>query len=551
VNDNTGPQESAASVGEGSCCGVSACCTDAEQAVNPETTVHQAKTDAGCGCVTDGEHEEPPVVVIGAGPVGLAAAAHLAERDQDFLVLEAGDEIGAAISAWGHVRLFSPWRYDIDAAARRLLEPTGWRLPDPEALPTGAELVRDYLAPLAKVPELAGRIRTGTRVTAVARQGVDVTRTVGREERPLLVRAVGPDGAVTDLAARAVIDTSGTWGRGNPLGHSGLPAPGEQEAAPYLTGPLPDVLGRDRDRFAGRHTLVVGMGHSAANTLLALAELAKTAPGTRITWAVRGTSVARLYGGGDADGLPARGALGTRLKQAVNNGEIDLVRSFTITGFTAPDGGPATGPVQVTGQTPDGARTLQADNVVAATGFRPDLDMLREVRVELDPATEAPTKLAPLIDPNFHSCGTVPPHGERDLAHPEPGFYMAGMKSYGRAPTFLMATGYEQVRSIVAALAGDREAADTVQLDLPETGVCSTSLVTEDLLPGATSEDGGCGTSCSTEPAPAAQIEPEGGSCCGAAAPEPVTIGVGAPAGVGFATGRVHGYSGEAERDDA
>ncbi|TDD88734.1 flavoprotein [Actinomadura rubrisoli] len=443
-----------------------------------------------------------PIVVIGAGPVGLAAAAHLAERDLDFLVLEAGGTVGAAIGEWGHVRLFSPWRYDTDAAARRLLEPTGWSPPDPETLPTGAELVRDYLTPLARVPALAGRIRTGTRVVAVARHGVDVTRTVGRQDHPLLVRTVGPDGTVTDLAAHAVIDASGAWGRSNPLGHSGLPAPGEDQAVSYLTGPLPDVLGRDRARFAGKHALVVGMGHSAANTLLALAELAAAEPGTRITWAVRGTSVARLYGGGDADGLPARGALGTRLKAAVNDGEIDLVRGFTITGLTAPEGGPAAGPVQVTGRTLDGTRVLEADTVVAATGFRPDLDMLREVRVELDPAIEAPVRLAPLIDPNVHSCGTVPPHGERDLAHPEPGFYLAGAKSYGRAPTFLLATGYEQVRSIVAALAGDRQAADTIQLDLPQTGVCSTSPVTEDPLPGTSAEQSeGCGASCSTEPA--------------------------------------------------
>ncbi|TYB46295.1 FAD-dependent oxidoreductase [Actinomadura chibensis] len=441
-----------------------------------------------------------PVAVVGAGPVGLAAAAHLAERGLDFVVLEAGPRVGAAISEWGHVRLFSPWRYDIDAAARRLLEPTGWTPPDPDALPTGDDLVRDYLAPLAETPRLAGRIRTGTRVTAVARRGLDVTRTAGRGDRPLLVRAAGPDGTVTDLAARAVIDASGTWGHGNPLGHSGLPAPGEDEAAPYLAGPLPDVLGRDRDRFAGRRTLVVGMGHSAANTLLALVELAKAEPGTRIAWAVRGSSVARLYGGGDADGLPARGALGTRLKRAVRDGEIDLVRDFSITRLANGDGD-----VQVTGATPDGERVIAADTVVAATGFRPDLDMLREVRLDLDPGTEAPAELAPLIDPNLHSCGTVPPHGERVLAHPEPGFYLAGMKSYGRAPTFLMATGYEQVRSIAAALAGDREAADTVRLDLPETGVCSTDLVTEDQIPGAAG----------------------GASCCGGGRPGPVPISIG------------------------
>ncbi|WP_141583035.1 FAD-dependent oxidoreductase [Actinomadura sp. WMMA1423] len=540
--------ESAEQSAGAGCCGVSRCC-GVERSEGPE--VSQAQAQAGCGCLDDRpDVGDLPVAVIGAGPVGLAAAAHLAERGLDFVVLEAGDTIGAAMSEWGHVRLFSPWRYDTDAAARRLLEPTGWALPAPDALPTGAELVRDYLLPLAGVPQFAGRIRTGTRVVAVARSGVDVTRTVGRNEHPLLIRTVGPDGAVTDLHARAVIDASGTWGHGNPLGHSGLPAPGEDRAAPYLAGPLPDVLGRDRDRFAGRATLVVGMGHSAANTLLSLAELARTAPGTRITWAVRGSSVARLYGGGDADGLPARGALGTRLKAAVEGGEIELVRTFTITGFDVPDGGPAAGPVRVLGDTPDGDRVIEAETVVAATGFRPDLDMLREVRLELDPATEAPVRLAPMIDPNFHSCGTVPPHGERDLAHPEPGFYLVGMKSYGRAPTFLMATGYEQVRSVVAALAGDRAAADAVELDLPETGVCSTTLVTEDQLPGAAEGDGGasCGAGPVRVGVPEGSDGERGGSCCGSPEPQPVTIGIGAPGGLGFATGRAHGRSGDDER---
>jgi hypothetical protein len=99
--------------------------------------------------------------------------------------------------------------------------------------------------------------------------------------------------------------------------------------------------------------------------------------------------------------------------------------------------------------------------------------MLREIRLDLDDVVEAPRALAPLIDPNLHSCGTVPPHGVAELAHPEPGFFIAGMKSYGRAPTFLLATGYEQVRSIADELAGDHTSAREVQLLLPETGVCS------------------------------------------------------------------------------
>jgi hypothetical protein len=133
-------------------------------------------------------------------------------------------------------------------------------------------------------------------------------------------------------------------------------------------------------------------------------------------------------------------------------------------------------------------RAVEVDRVIPATGFRPDLSILSELRLDLDPAVEAPKALGPLIDPDFHSCGTVPAHGAKVLAQPEKDFYLAGMKSYGRAPTFLMATGYEQVRSIAAALAGDAEAADAVELQLPETGVCSTSV------PAAAEEDACCGT---------------------------------------------------------
>jgi hypothetical protein len=154
---------------------------------------------------------------------------------------------------------------------------------------------------------------------------------------------------------------------------------------------------------------------------------------------------------------------------------------------------------------------VTVDELVVATGFRPDFDFLREVRLSLDPVVECPPTLAPLIDPNIHSCGTVRPHGARELAQPEPGFYFAGMKSYGRAPTFLMLTGYEQVRSIVAEIAGDREAASRVELVLPETGVCSgpgsvlaPAVATAGAAASATAATGCCG-------GPAA--EPAAGCC--------------------------------------
>ncbi|ACQ80909.1 FAD dependent oxidoreductase [Beutenbergia cavernae DSM 12333] len=463
--------------------------------------------------------EQLPVVVIGAGPVGLAAAAQLVERGLEPLVLEAGEGPGAAVSSWGHVRLFSPWRYNVDGAARRLLAPTGWVSPDLDALPTGAELVSRYLAPLASVEAIRSRLITGVRVLAVTRDGADKSRSLGRDRSAYRLR-VKAGGGVEDLLARAVIDASGTYGDSNPLGASGLPAVGEVEAVSYVTGPLPDVLGAQRARFAGRHTLVVGMGHSAANTLLSLVELAEAEPATRITWAIRGGSARRLFGGGADDELPARGLLGMRVRDAVDAGRLTLRTRVSIEEMR-----PAGETVAVRGRS--GAEPLAVDvhAIVNATGFRPDLGMLRELRLDLDPVVEAPSRLAPLIDPNHHSCGTVPPHGEAVLAHPDEGFYLAGMKSYGRAPTFLLATGYEQVRSIAAALAGDRSAADAVELDLPATGVCSSDL--------ALVADG----------------EEAAGSCCGSAPAEPqlVSLGVGAPTGVGFATGIEHGRSADAD----
>lgn len=416
------------------------------------------------------EHDLP-VVVIGAGPVGLATAAHLRERQLTPLVLEAGPSICAAIRQWGHTRLFSPWRYNIDAAARRLLEPTGWQAPDPDALPTGHELVDHYLEPLASL--LDSDIRVDSRVVAVSRDGIDRTRSANRAQTPFLVRVESSDGTAGEVTARSVIDASGTWGQPNPLGSSGLPAPGEVDAIAdeLITTALPDVTGPDRERFAGRHVLVVGAGHSAANTLIDLVEIAQQEPGTQISWAVRAADLSGVFGGEDRDELAARGALGTRLREAVDSGMIRVHTSFTITEFS-----PAASGLTVHAATPDGPVDTTVDLLVPATGFRPDLSILTEVRLDLDPAVDAPRELGPLIDPEFHSCGSVTPHGERLLSHPESDFYIVGMKSYGRAPTFLMATGYEQVRSIAAALAGDRAAADDVQLDLPETGVCSTDV---------------------------------------------------------------------------
>jgi hypothetical protein len=409
-----------------------------------------------------------PVAIIGAGPIGLAAAAHLERRGIGFVVYEAGRAAGAAVSRWGHVRLFSPWRHVTDQASVALLERSGWVAPDPERLPYGRDLVAGYLAPLSALPALKSRIRFGTTVLAVSRQGMDRTRTTGRSTAPFLLR-LDHDGKVREELASAVIDASGTFFNPNPILASGLEPANLADLRPHLSGALPDVLGAERARFAGRHTLVLGAGHSAANTLIALNALALTAPGTRVTWAIRNREPQRVYSGPD-DALEARADLGTRLADLVGTGRIELVDEFEVDSAER-----VNGRLRVAGRRAEAPFHLHADVVVGATGFRPNIAMLREIRLALDDIVEAPRALAPLIDPNVHSCGTVPPHGVAELAHPEPNFFVAGMKSYGRAPTFLLLTGYEQVRSIADELAGDHTAARRVHLVLPETGVCSTS----------------------------------------------------------------------------
>ena len=414
-----------------------------------------------------------PVAVIGGGPVGLAAAAHLIARGLAVKVYEAGPAIGSNLLDWGHVRVFTPWRYCVDQAATALLNRYGWRLPAADHCPTGAELVGAYLEPLAVTPELATVIETNARVTAISRQGIDKVVSHGRETQPFVLAVTSKDGVRRDLA-RAVVDASGTWTTPNPLGASGLPAAGEAEFADRIAYGIPDVLGRDRHIYAGQKTLVVGSGHSAANALLDLAQLAKTDPCTSFLWATRGLDLARIYSGGDADQLPARGELGADVRALVDSGRVTLATGFAVVALR--EEGER---MIVVGETADGERRIgPVDRIIAATGQRPDLSLTRELRLDLDPWLESAKALGPLIDPNVHSCGSVPPHGHRELSHPEPGFYTVGIKSYGRAPTFLLLTGYEQVRSVAAAIAGDVVAADDVRLVLPETGVCSTRPVT-------------------------------------------------------------------------
>lgn len=414
--------------------------------------------------------ESLPVAVIGGGPVGLAAAAQLTNRNIPFLLFETGESVGQNFLSWGHVRVFSPWRYNIDKAAEELLLNTDWVAPDKDGLPTGNELVEQYFRPLSKHPKIEPAIHLSTRVLSIGRKGMDKMKTWGREELPFEIK-VEEKGEIKYYQASSIIDSSGTWNQPNPIGSGGVYAEGEEALKDHIYYGIPNVKNAALDRYKNKNVMVVGGGHSSINSLLDLADVQKDFPDTQLNWVLRKENLELVYGGRKDDALEARGALGIRIEELVNSGKLNVYTPFSIFKLTETGNG-----IDVHGKLNGEEETIHdIDEIISNTGSRPNLDMIREIRIDLNSSLESVFDLAELIDPNVHSCGTVRPHGEKELRHPEKDFYIAGSKSYGRAPTFLMATGYEQVRSIVAHLDGDTEAAKRVELDLPQTGVCNSN----------------------------------------------------------------------------
>jgi hypothetical protein len=101
-----------------------------------------------------------------------------------------------------------------------------------------------------------------------------------------------------------------------------------------------------------------------------------------------------------------------------------------------------------------GGRTITADRIVSATGFHADHAITSEIRADFDPITGAPRAMGPWADPNSRRHYTIPPHTLQHLVHPEQDFYTVGVKSFGRAPLFLLFRGYQQVETVVRALGG-------------------------------------------------------------------------------------------------
>jgi hypothetical protein len=389
---------------------------------------------------------EPRVAILGAGPIGLEAALAARERGYGFTVYEAGDRPGAHVRDWGHVRLFTPWDMNVSDRMRHALPdaPTG------TGLPTGVELAEQLIDPLAALPALAPRIRYGTRVDAVAREGLLKHEEIASPERSarrfrLLVEDASGHEAVEH--ADAVIDCTGTYGNPNSLGDGGIPAPGERALADRIERRLPHFDSDAREWAAGT-TLLTGAGHSAQTAARTFAKLARDAPGMRVIWAIRAETPA--WGAVEGDPLPERARL-TESAAELAGGASDAVEARL--GYVTEALAPREGRIAVTlrnGQ----AEEVTVDRVLALNGGVGDYSIYRQLQVHECYATSAPMKLsAALLGAAAGDCLEQQSHGPETLTNPEPGFFILGAKSYGRNSQFLMRIGWEQVSDVFGMLA--------------------------------------------------------------------------------------------------
>lgn len=358
------------------------------------------------------------VAIVGAGPLGLEAALAALDHGLDPVIYEQG-EVGAHPLAWGHVRLFTPWRMDVGRHAREHLEATGWTMPEAEALPTGSELVERYVEPLAALPELKDRVRTFTQVVAVGRHGLRPGEgdPGTRRTHPFRLLLRDPGGRESLAHAAALLDLTGIYANPGWAGTGGIPARDEATLRPEFAYHLDDVLGLDRQRYAGKRTVLVGEGTFAATTLAALARLADEAPGTSVTWLTRAAADG-IFPGAEHDPLPARRELRLRARAlaAGAHAAVTHVGGAEVEAFDADrDARRYRVRFEVAGE----SRAEEADRVVVHVGFGPD--------------------------DRIH----------RALDDGEPRFVTLGHEPHGPEPGVLLETGYRRVDDAVARLAAD------------------------------------------------------------------------------------------------
>ncbi|MEM7416605.1 MAG: FAD-dependent oxidoreductase [Gemmatimonadota bacterium] len=388
------------------------------------------------------------VVVIGAGPIGLEAALALAESGREFVLFEAGPDVGANVTSWGHVALFTPWSMNVSPRARRMCAAHGVELPAGGDCPTGDDLVREMLKPIARLPAIAPHVECGTRVLSVGREGQLKNTEIGtgvRSETPLRL-LVEANGEERIEYATTVLDCTGTWDHPNALGASGIPAPGERAAEGRIERGIPRLATGDalREGWSGAHILLVGAGHSAQTAAGLLADFITEVPSSRVTWLMRNPNPA--FESDPDDPLPARRALVERAAAlAAGGGPVHVRSGVAVEGLARSADGLT---VHLTG-----GESLDVDAIVSLTGSVGDASLYRQLQVHECYATSGPMKLAAaLLSGGSADCLEQEALGAETLKNPEPNFYILGSKSYGRTNTFLLRVGWEQVDEVLTLL---------------------------------------------------------------------------------------------------
>ncbi len=323
-----------------------------------------------------------PVIVIGAGPVGIAAAAHLLARGLKPLVLEKGLGAGHTMLEWGHVSVFTSWKNVVDQAVVRLLNKSHWQMPDEDSLPTGRDIVEKYLIPAASTPKLKTVITYDAEVVGVSKKAHSKSSSTDRNAADYTVHYKTSDGTHHVLHSEAVIDASGTWYNPNPIGLDGLPVPGETQNQDAITYGIPDIVNADRTQYEGKRTLVLGGGHSAINVILEMMTVRAANAKTKIYWGMRSNKLDKLTGSGINNRLPARAKLGMAAKDAIDTGELEVLVPLQVSRIEKTDTGLLLD-IQVNGE----ESTIEVDRIVVSNGFRPDLNMLREIRLDIGDTT--------------------------------------------------------------------------------------------------------------------------------------------------------------------
>ncbi|HEV7451463.1 MAG TPA: hypothetical protein VGO16_08755 [Pseudonocardiaceae bacterium] len=404
------------------------------------------------------------VAILGAGPIGLDAALACIDNGWPCTVYESAASVAANVTAWSHIRLFTPWSMNVSPRMLAHLQAAGVEPPGPaQHCPTGGEFAEQLLRPLAELPQLAAIIRRRTRVLAVARQGLLKHEEIGSAQRgshPFRLLLAGPNDVTDDERvehADLLLDCTGSYGQSNFLGDGGIPAPGELRLADRITRRMPD-LGREGDEWAGRRVLLVGAGKSAQTVARDLAELVVERPGTSVVWVVRAANPD--WGEVPGDPLEQRQEL-VKISQQLRSGAVPGVQVRTavvVDALRASDDGVLVTLRSSTGDIED----IVVDRIIGLTGFLGDTPLYRQLQVHECYATTAPMNLSAALlgaaGDGLADCLAQASHGVDALRVPEPNFFVLGMKSYGRNSTFLLRVGYEQVNEVANAYRGPHTA---------------------------------------------------------------------------------------------